>query len=84
MPSAFTFTVGTVTSGRSFNVSVTAAPCSPVTVTLSLNGLTIDVKTVVVPGSATFDCPSNTEGQTWMITVSCPGGASDYRTGLVQ
>lgn len=84
MPGNWNVSVGTVSGGRSFVATVSDAPCETVTVKFHLNGVLVAIQTVTISGAATFNCPSNTEGQEWTVEFVCPGVTPVTRNGYVQ
>lgn len=83
MPGNWNVDVATVRSGKPFVATVTDAPCESATVKFYLNAALVAMQTVTVPGSATFNCPPNTGGQTWTVEFSCSGGNSVQRQDFV-
>ncbi len=81
---SYSFTVDPVVQGASFKVEVTDAPCTDVTVEFRLDGVLVGSNTVTVVGSATFSCPSSSDGREWTIVVKCPGESGVDKTGTVQ
>jgi len=72
-----------VVAGSPVTVTVTAAPCRPVTVTLYIRGTKSGSGQVASPpGSVEISVPSGTQGADYEIIVSC-NGQSDSQGGTV-
>jgi hypothetical protein len=71
-----------VTAGMSVKITVTDAPCHPLTVTLWIDGKEIKGTIDDVPGSVTLDVPANTQGEAYSLEISCDNDRS-VETGFV-
>ena len=84
MPSSFDFSVGPVAAGNPVTVTVDSAPCETVTVTFTVDGQPAGSGTLDPPDSIDFNCPTGTQGKAWKVVVSCPGGDSASKGGIVN
>jgi hypothetical protein len=79
---SFTWSESPVIAGTDTKVTITAAPCHPVTVTLRIGSYETTGTVNEVPGFVNLKVPEGTEGGVYTITVSCPTD-SDSHTSVV-
>jgi hypothetical protein len=72
-----------VTAGGTTTVTVTSAPCQPITVKLQVRGVEVASGTVQPGGSVELAVPAGSQGQAYLIRVTC-NGQSDTKSGNVQ
>jgi hypothetical protein len=72
-----------VVAGETITVKVNVSPCRPVTVVLTIDGHEVDRGTIATPpDSVDLSVPDGTQGQAYVLTVSC-NGKSESRNGTV-
>jgi hypothetical protein len=72
-----------VIAGGPTTVTVTSAPCQPVTVKLEVRGVEVASAVVQPGGSVELDVPAGSQGQSYLIRVTCDG-RTDSKSGNVQ
>jgi hypothetical protein len=81
-PSSIDVTYTGVTAGATMRVTVNAAECSPLTVTLTIDGKQVTGTITDVPGSVDLDVPAGTQNDGYDLSVTC-GSDRWHDSGIV-